>query len=293
MNMPKIGTTMLAGPSDAGRLDADIVVGESGTGTLSITGGGVVSSGRFVMADNAGSNGTATVSGAGSMWNNLVVCFVGFLGNAKLEISDGGQVSMSTVSIGESGGSTGLVNVDGAGSTLTHFTGITVGGDGKGTMNITNGGSVVGIDPDFGGGTIGRNPGSNGTVNVNGAGSTWINAGALAVADGFAGTVGTLHISNGAAVSNSYAIVGGAEGIGSVTVDGAGSTWTSSGNLFIGTDAGVGALSITHGGEVSNNNGHIGFGGFEAGKSVGTVVASCCGARHLISRKSPLPSSNH
>ncbi|PYM00177.1 MAG: hypothetical protein DMF19_10520, partial [Verrucomicrobia bacterium] len=107
---------------------------------------------------------------------------------------------------------------------------------------------------------------------VSGAGSTWVNGGPLAIADGFAGTVGSVRILDGATVSNSYAIVGGAEGIGSVTVDGAGSTWTSSGDLFIGTDAGTGALSITHGGKVSNNNGYIGYGGFEAGKSVGAVV---------------------
>ena len=43
-----------------------------------------------------------------------------------------------------------------------------------------------------------------------------------------------------------------------VTVDGAGSTWTNSGDLYVGNYYGSGTLSITNGGSVSNANGYIG-----------------------------------
>ena len=43
-----------------------------------------------------------------------------------------------------------------------------------------------------------------------------------------------------------------------VTVDGAGSTWTNSGDLYVG-NCGSGTLSISNGGSVSNANGYIGY----------------------------------
>ena len=63
--------------SGAGRLNATLDLGASGTGTLTITNGGVVTGGRFTMGDLAGSTGVATVSGAGSKWDNSVTCFIG------------------------------------------------------------------------------------------------------------------------------------------------------------------------------------------------------------------------
>jgi fibronectin-binding autotransporter adhesin len=179
--------------SGAGNLDDSggaLYVGRSGTGNLNITDGGVVSSIRFIIAENAGSDGTVTVTGAGSMWSNSVVCFVGFDGNATLNITNGGQLlNTSLTSIGESTG-TGTVTVDGAGSMWSEGQAITIGGSGTGTLTISNGGVVSSF-----GGTIGSNPGSNGLVDVSGVGSSWTNNGFLAVSGN--GGNGTLHIVNG------------------------------------------------------------------------------------------------
>lgn len=82
--------------SGAGRLDATLNVAVRGRGNLSITDGAIVTGGRFVMGDQAGSNGVALVSGAGSRWDNLVVCFIGFLGEATLDITNGGEVSFNS-----------------------------------------------------------------------------------------------------------------------------------------------------------------------------------------------------
>ena len=70
---------------------------------------------------------------------------------------------------------TGNVTVDGVGSTWNDNIQIDIGGGGSGTLTISNGGHVSSF-----GSTVGRNPGSNGVVNVSGAGSSWTNNGFLA-----------------------------------------------------------------------------------------------------------------
>jgi len=89
-----------------GNLNGDgiLYVARSGTGIVNITNGGVVSSIRFIIGENSGSDGTATVSGFGSMWTNIAVCTVGFEGNGTLNITNGGRVSnLNTSSIGDIG----------------------------------------------------------------------------------------------------------------------------------------------------------------------------------------------
>lgn len=272
LNTADSGTLTISG---AGNISTDNTteIGRNGTGVLEITNGGDLTDGRFVMGAESGSHGTATVSGTGSTWTNTVVCFVGYLGTARLNILAGGQVLGSTsTSIGESTGSNGTVIVDGAGSAWTGGS-LTIAGNGTGYLSISNGAQVSSS-----GAEVARNPGSNGTVNVSG-GSTWMNNGPLSIANGFAVTTGAVHIMSGSAVSATYSIIGGAGGTGTATVDGAGSTWTNSGDLFVGSDQGYGTLTITQGGTVSNSRGYIGFNGFGSGQSVGRVTVDGTGSR--------------
>ena len=236
-------------------------VGEQGTGTLSITAGASISSSLFALGQSPGSSGTATVSGPGSTWANSVFCFVGSDGMGTLNISNGGSVTASDTGVGAGVGS-GTVVVDGAGSTWSQPGTILIGGNAKGvgTVTISNGGTVFtgGSGGTFGS-VIGYNPGSTGTMNVSGAGSTWLNLGPLALGD--AGGDGTLHIMAGGSVSNSNAVLSSINGgSGNVTVDGTGSTWTNNGDVFVGATNGLGMVVITGGGEVSDINGFIAFG---------------------------------
>ncbi|MCP3470142.1 autotransporter domain-containing protein [Bradyrhizobium sp. CCGUVB1N3] len=91
---------------------------------------------------------------------------------------------------------------------------------------------------------------------------------------GFSGT-GALTIQNGGTVSNNgTGAIGLAFGsTGTVTVDGAGSSWAHSGNLFVG-DSGTGTLTIRNGGAVSSGTGAIGF----ASGSTGTVTVDGAGS---------------
>jgi len=123
-------------------------------------------------------------------------------------------------------GNAGTVTVDGAGSQLSVAGGVALaGGSGPGTgeLVVANGG-LVSISEDLQVGTVGH-----GDLTITGGGnlSSGISAG------GYTTSIGTMAGSSGA-----------------VTVDGAGSTWTTSDHLLVG-EAGAGSLAITHGGAVS------------------------------------------
>jgi len=157
------------------------VVGENGTGTLTIEKGGAVvnSNGQgIVIGDNAGSVGTVTVSGAGSTWSNAQpdsTLIVGADGTGTLTVSDGGTVGSSSGVVGNSPGSIGTVTVTGEGSTWAMSGDTLLVGDlGAGTLTIADGGTVNVA----GTVTLAMNDGSAGMLNIGAA------AGDAAVAAG-------------------------------------------------------------------------------------------------------------
>jgi autotransporter family porin len=106
-------------------------------------------------------------------------------------------------------------------------------------------------------------PTSSDNTFIDNGGAAQVSSGTAQARDlsvGFSGN-GTLDITNGGAVSNTFGFIGRNSGssISSVTVDGVGSSWTNSGNLSVG-HSGDGTLNISDGGTVSNNRGFIGFG---------------------------------
>ena len=89
-------------------------IGNSGTGDLTITNGGSVSSFKGYIGYNSGSTGTVTVTGAGSVWTNSGAVYVGNSGRGELTINNGGAVSVwSGGYVGYNSGSTGIVTVTG------------------------------------------------------------------------------------------------------------------------------------------------------------------------------------
>jgi T5SS/PEP-CTERM-associated repeat protein len=140
----------------------------------------------------------ATVVGAaGATAQNLAV---GQVGTGILTIENGGTVSNVAGAVGNLAGSNGMVTVTGAGSSFINSGTVVVGGVGTGMLTIQNGGTVSSAS----GGSVGLIAGSQGTVIVTGAGSTWNNgpAGGLNIGSfGF----GTLTIANGGTVNNDTA----------------------------------------------------------------------------------------
>jgi T5SS/PEP-CTERM-associated repeat protein len=246
-------------------------IGNTASGTVTINAGSDLLSSAGIIANYPGSTGVVTVDGAGSTWTNSGLN-VGNCGSGTLSISGGGSVQTAGSSlIGFQPGSTGVITVDGANSTWTTNGGLTVGYYGNGTLLITNGGSVNSTYSTY----IGSS-GSKGVLTVDGAGSTWANGSILFIGGGF-GSSGsaTLSITNGGSVTNTYnAYIGAYSGpvggsysgsMGVVSVDGADSTWSCAGALYMGGEdfmfqnGGSGTLSITNGGCVTSSNTYIGY----------------------------------
>ncbi|MEI9895280.1 MAG: autotransporter-associated beta strand repeat-containing protein [Chthoniobacter sp.] len=135
-----------------------------------------------------------------------------------------------------------------------------MGGHGGATLNIQNGAHVTSNQFYLGYDQNTDNTGANGIVNVTGAGSSLAAAAYLRVADYFF-TSGTLTISQGGTVTSvSGATAGTSSGIastnnstGSIVVTGANSSWTNTGNLYVGKGGtgGIGTLTVASAGNVN------------------------------------------
>lgn len=242
--------TSLAGVWNVG---GSLYIGQTGTGTLTITDGAVVNDSNGYIGQEPGSTGLANVSGAGSTWAEAGSLYVGNFGTGTLNISDGGMASSRDGFIGDNAGSSGAVTVSGAGSLWTNSRDLNIATSGLGSLVIEDGARVtsnlsyVGLD------TSGQ-----GTISVTGAGSTWANSGELSV--GFIGT-GVLSVQDGGQVSSAVGSIGNFfESTGRVLVSGTGSRWANSDALTVG-NGGNGTLTLADGAEVSvqNGAGHLGL----------------------------------
>ena len=237
-----------------------LIVGDSGTGQFTISGGGRVITGAAggFLGNSPGASGTMTVTGAGSAWNNSGQLVVGgFLGPAfgSLTVQNGGTVTNTEGNIGYASGATGTATVSGAGATWTNSADLYIGRNGTGTLSIGTGGTVSNVVGRIGG-CDNCSTSASGTVTVNGAGSTWTNSAGMVV--GYSGT-GQLTISGGGQVNT--AATGGFVGLlqgstGTTTVTGAGSSWNISDPLVVGS-SGSGTLNVQNGGTVTSTSGNI------------------------------------
>ena len=210
--------------------DFDLIVGGDGTGTLNVNSVMTLTGaqGNAVLGNTAGVTGTVNVSGANARWSNAAgntnsPLTVGGFGTGFLNITFGGQVDDFDANIAGETGSSGTVTVSDAGSTWTNHGTTTIGGSGTGLLQVLNGGLVT-----------------NNTLIVGRAGN------------------GTMTISGGGRVIDGSASVGETPptGSGTVNVTDAGSIWTQTTDLRLGSDftsggmTAPGTLNITAGGKV-------------------------------------------
>jgi outer membrane autotransporter protein len=273
-----------------------ITVGTDGsTATLTINNGGVLTTGYWYdyiggvegTPAVAGSTGTVIVDGFGSIWTSGMGISIGHSGTGTLRIVNGGRVEAGPViTIGSLVGGVGTVVVDGADSWLSATTTqAQVGGQGTGSLTISNYGLVGLGSIQVGTGKINTATGADGTLliesggklfmsaadqenvianeadttgsaTITGAGSLWSAAGKLYI--GYQGN-GSATVSDGATVLTSketyIAYIDGSRG--SLTVDGANSTWTSTGNVGVGVGVVQGAQSATLGELTVSNGGRL------------------------------------
>jgi len=173
---------------------------------------------------------------------------VGFNGAGTLTIQ-GGAVETEEAFIGFWPAAHGTVTVEGAGSSWSCNGQLLVGAHGTALLTVRDGGSVTSAD-----GYVSGWQWSHAEAFVEDPCSTWTNSGDFSVGR-YKDGVGSLTIRSGGRVSDANGYVGympGAEG--TVTVDGSGSRWRSSGGLYVGgsdtTPGGTGQLAVSDGGLV-------------------------------------------
>ena len=234
-------------PLNTGRFGA----GYRDTGSLTIADGRVLTSSSGYLGYHDGAHGNATVTGAGSAWNNDDKLHVGYWGTGELRIENGGFVSNSTGYVGFAVGTSGSAVVNGVGSVWQNNEGLRVGSSGDGSLRIEDGGVVNSSIGGIGGGTD-----TTGSVTVTGTGSIWNSGTNLSV--GSSGT-GTLIIEDGGEVNSGSGYVGHSDdSSGTATVTGAGSVWHMTSPLTVG-DHGAGTLMIVDGGVVNTTEVRIGY----------------------------------
>lgn len=230
----------------------DLTVGDTAVGAVDVAGGKTLTVTTLTYLGNAASGaGTANVTGAGSTWTASGTTNVGFQGRGEVNLTGGGTWTTAAGKlnyIGSSSGSSGTVDIDGAGSIWTDSGTTVVGSFGTGVVNLTNGGEWTTTANVNGSTYIGLSSGSSGTVTVDGAGSTWTTSGPGYTRVGSSGT-GVVNLTNGGMWTSLVRTYIGLDsaGSGTVNIDGAGSTWTASGDTRVGND-GTGVVKLTNGG---------------------------------------------
>lgn len=235
------GTATVDGAGSIWTNDADLHIGDAGTGIVTVSNGGALVNGEGNLGYGFGSDGTATITGAQSSWTTNGFLYVGNDGDGTLNVMDGGTVS----SLGGFGylawdaGSAGAVTIDGAGSTWTNANGLYIGFGGTGVLTVSNGGSMQ--NGSFA--NVGFSPGASGAVSITGAGSVFGTGGALSIGGNVSGAGGTgsLDVESGGRVSAGTLNVW---NTGQLSLAGAGAIEAATASIDGSFDVGSGGASI-------------------------------------------------
>ena len=297
------GVVAVTGADSTIEADGQMLIGYLGTGTLTISAGGLVEmtgntaslggNSGVVLASDAGSTGTVTVTGTGSILNAGVGRLnVGSGGSGVLMVTQGGTVLASAaaygadstaVRIGYSASATGSATIEGGGATLAANGAVVVGVSGTGTLVVGSGGTV---------GAGGTNDGGVGLI-VNsgtGTGDVQVAGGVLAVSDAAAVNAnGTLAVSAGGSVTIAGGLALAAGGtlsvdatsfveIGSAADAVAGAVVVDAGQTLLGA-GGIAANVVVNGtlqatGSLLNITGNISGSGTVAAASGGTLAVA-------------------
>lgn len=242
-------------------LELSGAIASSGYLALDVSDGGKLSSSGASLdtGSNAISSTIATVSGAGSIWQNSGDLELGRYGSSSLSISQGGKVSNVNATLAEFAGAgfgvTRSVSVSGAGSEWNNSGAMTVGKGGNATVSIGAGGKLTSDSAN-----IAVDTGATGTILVSGANSTWNNANGMSL--GSFGS-GQLKIQNGGQVTSGGIYVGTSvnNGFGNFEIDGANSNLTVNGALNYYSDVALGGSSISGGGLLTTQSANLAYSG--------------------------------
>lgn len=256
-------------------------VGYKDSGAMRIVSGASLASDEGYLGYNTGSNGRATVSGAGSKWTVSGGLYVGVRGGGKLEVRDGGTVTAATlwaalddlegdgtITVSQGAildadlifdGTHGISQTLGFGSggrlnvTFPETADVGAGYRKMGSIRVNPGGMYMTSRDSY----LGYHPGSMGVGTVKGNHAIWITREELHV--GFSGTGVLRSEAGGNVVSYGKSYVGYHAGSsGSAVITGENAHWSSGSEIYIGYE-GMGRLDILEGGQVDCQTGWIGW----------------------------------
>ena len=215
-----------------------VTVGAAGQGTLNVASGSFASTDAVIGST---STGTGTVSiGPSGQWTANGLVTIGANGSGALTVDAGGSVEVGgNAQVASGAGSTGSATIAGSwnvdGSLL-------VGSGGGGVVSVQDGGQLSS--------SVGVIGGTQGSVFVDGHGSSWT---ATSIAIGGSGGSALLKVSNGGTVSASQVTVGTG---GTLAGQGVVGNVTNNGGVVTPTD-GPGVMSIA--GNFTQNSGQLVF----------------------------------
>jgi fibronectin-binding autotransporter adhesin len=253
-------------------------VGNSGTGTLNVLSGGIVSVNQLFVARLAGGNGTVLVDGTNSLLHAVTQLSFGTAGLGQMTVQNGGSAtSDGSINIGRGigAGINGIVTVTGTGSSIS-APNINVAVGGPGTLSVQNSATATvatqltvansggnGILNIQSGGVMNTPttftaPVANivGTINVTGTGSLLNNTGQFSLSGGGGATVaagtGNLNVTAGGAVTVGGISLLGQTGGGTTNVIVDAGTYTATGQTQL--NAGVVSVTVQNSGLFTANS---------------------------------------
>ncbi len=199
-----------------------------GSGALRVETGGAITSGAAYIGNQAGAEGDATVTGAGSSWTATGQTHVGLYGKGALTFADGATGQFTGIDVAVSNGSEGALTVQsGAQLTATGLVSIGNGAGSSGSVNLTGANTKA----SFGGLSLGHDGKAT-----------------LTVGDGAELAVGSLNAAGGS----------GGAAVADITVTGADSAITVAGGMWLGVGAGsTSSLTIEDSGRLSTSLGGL------------------------------------
>jgi T5SS/PEP-CTERM-associated repeat protein/autotransporter-associated beta strand protein len=255
--------TVVSGGAAVGDI---LAVGQGATGALTIQNSGTLNITGADIGNFGGSQGTATITGAGSTWTNSNLLSIGTNGTGALSIANGGMVSNTNGYIAFATGSQGTVTVTGTGSTWTNSIALFVGRFGTGTLTIADG-STVSVVGGSGTAFVANQVGSIGSLNIGAApGNAAIAPGTLnAAMVAFGAGSGTLNFNH---TASNYVFAPTVTGNGTVNAF-SGTTILTANNSYTGSTTVNGGTLVVNGSIASSSLTSVNNGGTLAG--TGTV----------------------
>jgi T5SS/PEP-CTERM-associated repeat protein len=260
------GTVFIDGVSPSGFAVGDLLVGDNGTGTMTLSGGDFTTNDEIIIGTQAGSSGTVNISG-GTLKSGGRSTLVGFTGNGTLNVSNTGSlitnfdllvgfVAGSTATVTQSGGTiedgfmfsnsfTGApgstVNMTMTGGTHTSRIAYVMGqGQGTSTLNHSGGAIIC----TTGNGDMVVSDGNANTSTYNVSGTATVNLSHDFIVGTFNGSNGTVN-QTGGTITTARAYRIGADGVGAWTISGGA---MNGGSVFLGDfDDSFGTLKISGG----------------------------------------------